>query len=316
MDLLRHLTYFVAVAEELHFGRAARRLHMAQPPLSQRIRGLEQHLDVVLFDRSSRRVDLTPAGRLLLPEARELIARAGRVETLASRMRADEPAELRAAVMPALSAHVLAAVVERFSSDRPDVRLDLREIGDEAQLTELRSGSLDVGVVRRPADLDGLQVGRTLSTPLGVIVAASSALADADDVELSALAGLELVTFARESAPAVYDELLAECRAHGFAPAAIRVATGAQFAAGLVLAGRAVALSGPTTPAPGCVWRPIAGVPLRWTVCTVRGAGASDDFADTFESAVVAAMLGDGWDDAGRPGDRATRLRPAYGLLA
>lgn len=316
MDLLRHLNYFVAVAEELHFGRAATRLHMAQPPLSQRIRGLEQHLKVSLFDRSSRRVELTPAGRLLLPEARELLARADRVSGLAERMRTDEPAELRVAATPALAAPVLAAAIASFRELRPDVRLEMREVADERQLDELAAGSLDLGLVRQPAETGRLVTGRLLSTPLGVIAAGSSELAAAPEVELAALAGFELVLFDRSDARSVYDELLAECRAHGFAPAEVRAAQGVQFAAGLVLAGRSVMLSPRHDPPAGCSWRPLAGEPLRFTASTVWRPDVRNDALEAFDAALTDAMLSvGGWRDAASTIATAN-VAPAHGLLA
>lgn len=315
MDLLRHLRYFVAVAEELHFGRAAANLHMAQPPLSQRIKGLETHLGVTLFERSSRHVELTPAGRLLLPEARELLARAERASALAERMRADEPAELRAAVMPSLPALALAQAMENFAA-RDSARLDLRESGDEQALHDLAAGSIDVALVRHPALLDRFHVGATLTAPLGVVVTATSALADSEEVDLAQLRDLELVVFARDTAPAVYDELLAECHAHGFVPVAIQPAGGPELSAALVISGRAVAFSEQTATPDGCVWRPLAGEPLRWTASVVWRRDAVAGLPELFEGALSDALAAHGWSRTRSRTHEAVPPRPAYGLLS
>src|SRR5690349_2246899 len=119
MDLVRHLRYFTVVAEELHFGNAAIRLGMAQPPLSQRIRRLEEELGVRLFDRSSRHVRLTGAGRLLLDEAREIVARVDRLRDLAGR---GESAVLRVGIPPDLGSSVIAALIAGFRERMPEVR--------------------------------------------------------------------------------------------------------------------------------------------------------------------------------------------------
>ena len=188
VDLLRHLRYFVAVAEELHFGRAAARLHMAQPPLSQRIRGLERELGVRLFDRTSRRVELTPAGRLLLDEARGLLARADALTATMERLRGGELGELRAGVPPEIGASVLAELLTSFRAAGPDVRLELREATTGEQLEGLAAGELDVGVVRHPVRLGSLERGPSLAKDVGVLLAAHGA--PDGEVELSALAGV------------------------------------------------------------------------------------------------------------------------------
>ncbi|HSA49922.1 MAG TPA: LysR family transcriptional regulator, partial [Yinghuangia sp.] len=132
VNLVAHLTCFVAVAEELHFGRAAARLGMAQPPLSQRIQRLERELGTRLLDRSSRKVELTEPGRLLLREAREILFRVERVYSIADRSR--QGSSLRVGVPSDLGGNVLAALITAFRERHPGTPLDLRPLATAEQV--------------------------------------------------------------------------------------------------------------------------------------------------------------------------------------
>ncbi|MCP2336907.1 LysR substrate-binding domain-containing protein [Actinomadura rupiterrae] len=317
MDIVGHLAHFVAVAEELHFGRAAERLGMAQPPLSQRIRRLEDELGVRLFDRTSRRVELTAAGRLLLPEARDVLGRVDRIRELSERARSGEVGLVRAGLPADLGGDVVAALVSAFRDRRPDLRLALRETGTAEQVEALADGSLDVAVLRHPCDTRGLALGPVLAQPLGVLLAADDPLGASGEVRVDALAGRDLVLFPREEAPGAHDDLLAACRRNGFEPHAVHEARHPQFALGLVLLGTAVALVPRLTDWGGAVWRPLAGSPLALrTSCAWRrdaGDGPVADFAAVTTDVLreVAAM---------RPLDavppRRVVLRPSSGFLS
>jgi DNA-binding transcriptional LysR family regulator len=272
MNVVGHLRCFVAVAEELHFGRAAERLGMAQPPLSQRIRRLEREFGVRLFDRSSRKVELTAPGRLLLDEARDIIARVDRAYSVAERARRGEAGTVRAGLPSDLGGRVVAALIAAFRERRPDLRLDLRETGTAEQIRALADGALDAGVVRHPCDSRDLGLGPLLHQPLGVLLPAGAA-GPAEAVRLADLGDRDLVLPPREEAPGAHDVLLAICRRHGYAPAAVHEARHPQFALGLVLAGTAVALAPRTADTAGVTWRPLAGEPLGWrTSCVWRRA--------------------------------------------
>ncbi|WP_026414357.1 LysR family transcriptional regulator [Actinomadura oligospora] len=326
MDIVGHLAHFVVVAEELHFGHAAERLGMAQPPLSQRIRRLEDELGVRLFDRTSRRVELTAAGRLLLPEARDVLGRVDRIRELADRARSGEVGLVRAGLPSDLGGDVVAALVSAFRDRRPDLRLTLRETSTAEQLRALADGSLDVAVLRHPCDTRGLALGPMLAQPLGVLLAADDPLASAPEPPVDSLGGRDLVLFPRDEAPGVHDDLLAACRRNGFEPPVVHEARHPQFALGLVLSGTAVAL----VPRPadvtgatgtggggGAVWRPLAGAPLALRTSCAWRRDAEDpavaDFAAVTTDVLreVAAM---------RPLDavppRRVVLRPSSGFLA
>ncbi|TYK49370.1 LysR substrate-binding domain-containing protein [Actinomadura decatromicini] len=273
MNVVGHLRCFVMVAEELHFGRAAERLGMAQPPLSQRIKRLERELGVRLFDRSSRRVELTAPGRLLLDEARDILTRVDRVYSVAERARLGESRAVRAGVPSDLGGPIVAALIAAFRARRPDLRLDLREAGTAEQVRALAEGALDAAVVRHPCDGRDLELGPMLGRPLGVLLPAGSDLAASPEVHLADLAGRDLVLPPRAEAPGAHDELLAVCRRHGYAPGAVHEARHPEFALGLVLAGTAVALVPRADDTAGTAWRPLVGEPLAWrTSCAWRRA--------------------------------------------
>ena len=146
---LRHLRHFVAVAEELHFGRAAKRLRMAQPPLSQSIKRLEESLHTRLLERDSRQVRLTSAGAALLGEAREVLARADLAERTVHRVASGEVGRLRIGFVPMSTMHILPQAILRFHQRWPDVDVRLYERTSKAQSDSVRDGTLDAGIVIR-----------------------------------------------------------------------------------------------------------------------------------------------------------------------
>src|SRR3954471_20944169 len=150
---LRHLRYFVAVAEELHFRRAAERLHVSQPPLSQQIRALERELGVTLFERNRRRVELTTAGEALLGEARGILAAVEHAVDLTQRVARGEAGALAIGFVGSAMYGRLPDVLREFHAARPAVQLRLRELPTGAALDALAEGRIDVGVVR-PAQVE------------------------------------------------------------------------------------------------------------------------------------------------------------------
>ncbi|MFF7114050.1 LysR family transcriptional regulator [Streptomyces albogriseolus] len=297
MDLVRHLECFVAVAEESHFGRAAARLGMAQPPLSQRVQRLERELGVRLFERTSRQVRITEAGTLLLAEAREVLSRTESFLAAARRVRDGETGLLRAALPPDLSGETVAALLADFGERHAGLELELHELSTAQQLDRLAAHDLDVGVVHHPCDVTGLELGPVLRRELGVLLPAGAAAAALAEVPLPALSGRDLILFPRAAAPALYDELLTTCARGGFTPAAVRHGQGASFVQGLVLSSGAVALCPRDAAPPGqrsgegdVVWRPLTGgaPALRHSAAWPKGRG--DAAVQAFAEAVTHAL--------------------------
>ncbi|HEY3507203.1 MAG TPA: LysR substrate-binding domain-containing protein [Actinocatenispora sp.] len=304
---LRHLRYFAVLAEELHFGRAAGRLHMAQPPLSQRIRDLERELGVRLFDRTRHQVSLTEAGALLLEHVRPVLAGVDTARDAMRRIRPGDAGVLRVGVPPDTDPAVLPALTAGFTRRVPDVLLEAHELTTDEQLTRLRDGDLDAGVVRHPSDTVGLESGPVARRELGVVLPAEHPLAGrtasdggGEPVRLRDLTGAPLVIFPRAMAPRLYDHILTICRDQGFLPGAIRHARNPHFVLGLVLAGRGIHLNAPPSePLPaGLVWRPLDGAGLAWLTSVVWVPGRHSPVVAAFTAAVGEALAAAGHDDA------------------
>src|SRR5262245_45688446 len=206
IDLVRHLRYFAVVADELHFGRAAERLHMAQPPLSQRIQRLERELGVRLFDRSSRQVGLTPAGRALVGPAHDVLAAVDRLVAGAGAVAGGAAAgRLRLGLLPETGAATMAAIVRQVARACPALTLELSGAATSEALRALTDRSLDVATVRLPVDEAGLRVGPVLHQPWGVVLPAGSPLARRRRVSLAELSDTPLALFPRATAPGFHD---------------------------------------------------------------------------------------------------------------
>ncbi|MEU2271928.1 LysR substrate-binding domain-containing protein [Streptomyces olindensis] len=291
----------MAVAEESHFGRAAARLGMAQPPLSQRIQRLERHLGVRLFERTSRQVTITEAGALLLAEAREVLARSEALMATARRIRDGETGLLRAALPPDLSGRTVAALLAGFTEGAAGLELELHELSTAQQLAAFAAHELDVGLIHHPCDVSGLELGPVLRRELGVLLPGDAAPAGLPEVPLASLTGHDLILFPRPAAPAVYDDLLTTCARNGYTPPAVRHAQGASFVRGLVLSARAVAFGprdahgdgaeGPGQgPDSGVVWRPLTGAPLALRHSVAWPEGRGDPAVAAFAGAATHAL--------------------------
>ena len=213
---LRQLESFVAVAEEAHFTRAASRLHVAQPALSQQIRAFERELGVELFERTSRSVRLTPAGTALLPQARRALAAADDARRAAVEQSLEPAGPVRLGVTPTTGAHLLPARLAAFARAHPRVELLLREGGALALEEELASGRIDLAVITLPPHHDGLQTATLLSEELLLAVAPDHPLAARSEVALEELAAEPFVLY-REGY-GLRDAVLSACRLAGFTP--------------------------------------------------------------------------------------------------
>lgn len=218
MPELRHLRYFVAVAEELNFSRAARRLQMAQPPLSVAIKQLEAELGTELFRRSSREVTLTEAGDALLVGARRTLAEAESAFAAARRAGAGELGSLRIGFSWSARFETLPALGQAFRVERPEVELLTEEMWNSRMTPALREGTIDVAVALCPEIAGDLTYTPIRRERVVILLSSSHPLARADEISLEALADEEFVLFPRELAPRLYDMLVGLCRQAGFEP--------------------------------------------------------------------------------------------------
>jgi DNA-binding transcriptional LysR family regulator len=208
---LRHLRYFVAVATELHFGRAAGRLYVSQPALSQQILNLEAELGVSLFVRDRRTVALSPAGAALLPEAQAILDRVDAATALVRSVGAGSRGRLRVAVTPALPGGMVEAVVEEFRHRYTDIDFELGSGTTSQNLSALRRGSMQLVVVHPPIpDVSDVACLEIATEPIVVGLASGHPLTKHRRLRKDLLAGHPLVFFPRRTDPGLHDRMLAE----------------------------------------------------------------------------------------------------------
>lgn len=259
----RRLVYFVAVAEELSFTRAAERLHMAQPPLSQQIGLLEKDLGVTLFDRSRRSIRLTPAGTAMLPEARRLLADLDETARMIRRVADGALGRLSVGFVPSAVDGRLPDVLRAFRADHPDVDLVLRELPPDPLLAAVASGRLDLGVLYRPVAADGLAEIVVASEPLMLALPDDHPAAASDTVALADVATEPFVMPEQHDVPGLHATIMSAFADAGVAPrVAQRGVWLVQTVLALVTAGIGLALvpsSAATLHRPGVAFRPIRG---------------------------------------------------------
>jgi DNA-binding transcriptional LysR family regulator len=274
---LRHLRYFVTVADELHFGRAAARLGIAQPPLSRQIQKLEAELGFPLFDRSRRRVELSSAGEVLLAHARNVLESVETAVREARRTHAGERGRVAVGYPSSLAYTGLVGLLRAFRAEFPDVELTVRELSLAGQIEAIKSGQLDAGFVRGPLSDKALAAECVRREPLVVALPADHPLASSRALRLETLAAEPFVFFPRLRAPAFFDLLIALCEKAGFTPRILQEAPQVDVLS-LVAAGFGISIMPASVreiPRVDVVFRPLAGAPTTELLLVWRAGDTS-----------------------------------------
>lgn len=239
------MRYFLAVAEHLHFGRAAESLGIRQPPLSQQIQSLEAELGVALFDRSARRVRLTAAGEAFRADAQGAVDHAAAAAREAQRAGRGETGHLAIGFVGSAALTMLPPLLRAFRDRYPAVTLDLRELTTTEQAAQLRTGRLDAGLLRPPLpepDAEGLHIEPVGRERLIAALPAGHHLGRTRGLALARLAHEPFVLFPRRLGPGLRDEIDDYCRTAGFTPTVVQEAVQMQTIVGLVAAGLGVSI--------------------------------------------------------------------------
>ncbi|QDQ98213.1 LysR substrate-binding domain-containing protein [Tomitella fengzijianii] len=277
---LRHLRYFVAVAEELHFGRAAERLHMAQPPLSHQIRQFEEELGVTLLHRSTRKVELTVAGAVYLERARSILQAVDAANRDATRAAAGEIGELSIGFTGSATYELLPGVTRILRAELPRVSLTVKgEMLTPAQVDGLRDGTLDIGLLRPPVHDPELTVHIVRTEPLIAALPEAHPLARNDAVRLADLRDEPFITYPSHFRSVVHDAVLDACREVGFRPRDVTEVSETSTLVTFIAAGLGVAVvpaSVRRLEIPGAVYRPLAATTREVELALAFRAGDPD----------------------------------------
>ncbi|MEO0868039.1 MAG: LysR substrate-binding domain-containing protein [Cyanobacteria bacterium J06642_11] len=239
---LRHLRYFLAVAEELHFGRAALRLQMAQPPLSQQIKQLETELGVLLFARTRRQVALTAAGVVLQQEAQALLGQLDQSVQKTQQAARGEVGSLAIAFVSSAMYSLLPAYLKRFREQYPQVNVVLHELSTQEQIQALLDNRLDIGFMRPPVEHKTLEVRSVLQESLVAAVPENHRLTMNKQISVADLRQELFVLFPRAKAVHLYDQIIGMCQQNGFSPNVVQQAVQMQTILSLVTAELGVAI--------------------------------------------------------------------------
>jgi DNA-binding transcriptional LysR family regulator len=244
---LRHLRYFLAVAETLHFSKAAERLGIAQPPLSQQIKRLEQLLGHRLFDRTTRGVKLTLAGQLLAERARGTLEKIQDDLAQVRRLGRGEEGTLTVGFAGSVMFTELPAAIERYRRRYPKVELRLRELSTAPQIAALLNGTIDLGFLRDGDPTEGIHLTTVLQERYVAVLPRGHALTRKRSLRVRDLAAEPFILFARRMGPLAFDRTVACCEKNGFRPNIVQDAPQWPTLVRLVAAGLGVSL------APACV---------------------------------------------------------------
>lgn len=239
---LRHLHYFIAVAEELNFSRAADRLHMAQPPLSQQIRQLEEELEFTLFHRTKRRVELTEAGHIFLTQARQVLQQLEHAIQIGRQASRGEVGQLTVGFVSSTAYNILPPVLQAFRRSIPHVTLELQELTTREQMQAVLEGKLDVGFVRPPIENSELVSTVIFRESLIVALPEAHSLHKHKKISIKLLANEPFILFPRVVAPGLHDLVLSICLQAGFSPQVAQEAIQMQTIVSLVAADMGVAI--------------------------------------------------------------------------
>jgi len=260
---LRHLRYLLAVAEELNFGRAAIRLRISQPPLSQQIRQLEEELDVKLFERTKREVRLTEAGRRIVNEAYQVLRQVDHFSNVASQASEGAIGHLSVAGPGGVN-EILVKTLRVFAKRYPGVHIELLFMNTGLQIEALREGRIDVGFLNLPVNDSNLAIEGVTKSPMWLALPKGHSLARCTRVPLKALAHQGFILFNRRGSPGLHDLITTMCRNAGFSLNVVHEVDNVIASLTLVTAGLGLAFCSPTMQKlwPEIVFRPLEeGVP-------------------------------------------------------
>lgn len=275
---LRHFRYFLAVAEQLHFGKAAEQLHIAQPPLSTQIRQLEEMLGVQLFVRSKRKVELTEAGRVFLEETQKVMEAVTRATTAAKQASEGVRGRLRLGFASSAPFGIFPKVLRDYRQAYPNVQLELQESGSAEQLLALQERRLDFGFVRLPAGATNIRVEVIDREAMIMALPESHPLSRQEPLRLQEFRQDRFIIFPRRDGPGIYDRILGWCQQAGFTPRIVQEVGQMHAIVGLVGAGLGVALvpeSLQTLHARGVVYRHLLDEPYIEMALAYRDEGLS-----------------------------------------
>jgi DNA-binding transcriptional LysR family regulator len=287
---LRQLRYFVAIAEEGNFSRAAQRLHVSQPPLSTQIKSLEEELGMRLLERTNRGVSLTAAGSVFFEETRAVLARLEHARGKALRADRGDIGMLAVGFVSMADYGILPPALKHFRASFPLVEVQLHELTTDAKIRELRATRLDLGIALAPVDESDLEFARLLREEL-VLAAPSAhpAVKGSGAVDLRALAKESFIIPPRDIGPGLYDLIISHCRAAGFAPRITQHARQMQTVVGLVSSGMGFALvpaSVRNLQRTGVQYRPLRGKAAWVEIGTLRRRDAQSAVRDHFAEAL------------------------------